>query len=69
MECRMCYRQFTPAPKKPRPEPKDDFELPPIALLVFAVGESLASDVCQDKACQRQLQYECDEFDRARKGE
>ena len=64
INCRMCGRWMTR--KEPKPL-RDD--LPWQAVAVFTVGQIMSEDVCDNIPCQDQLQYECDEFDRARKGE
>ena len=61
-QCRCCGNEMI---QKTYPEPKAG---DPFAHLRL-ISQMMASDVCGHEFCQEQLQFECDEFDQARKGE
>jgi hypothetical protein len=63
--CRFCEASFIPKAAPPKPEAFEHL----IHAQVFAVGSILNADVCERKACQRQAQHECDEYDAWRKDE
>ncbi len=62
--CECCHEDLPQREKAQLPEPTNHLQA-----LVQIVGQSIHQSVCDKKECQDYAQYQCDEFDRCRKGE
>lgn len=67
--CECCGKALVPKQNPIVAHKTDGTPIDALRELCGMVGNMIYDSVCEDARCQKYAQYQCDEFDAARKGE